>query len=504
MISSKKKKISTWALAVSTALILGATMFFMNSLIDKIVVSEQQKIAIWADAIHRKADLVNSTNSFFNTFREDQEDRANTIGQAFMHIITADMGEDITFYTDIIVSNHTIPCILTDMEGNVIETKNLDEETSQAIRNRNELNRVLQEDRYQRIPINYYGNDFLYLYHKESNICTQMRVVLNDLVKGYFSEIIDNSPSLPILITDSSITRVLHFGNMDSTKMKDLKYVSHQIKKMQAAHKPIKISLGSQQYGYVLYEESLLLRAMRLFPILQAIIIILFIIISFNMFNKARLAQNNSILVGMSKETAHQLGTPISSLMAWEELLKDMQVSPAITDEMNKDISHLERIAQRFSKIGSMPDLTKENLNDTINNFVNYFKPRTSSKIQFNLNIPPRSIYANISVYLFEWVLENLCKNAVDAMQGNGTITITLYEDRNYAYVEVNDIGKGMDTKEQKRIFEPGYTTKERGWGLGLTLTKRIINQYHKGKIELKSSSPGKGSTFIIKLKQVK
>ncbi|MBO4581875.1 MAG: HAMP domain-containing histidine kinase [Bacteroidales bacterium] len=504
MISSRRKRISTWALAISTALILGATMFFMNYLIDKIVVSEQQKIAIWADAIHRKADLVNSTNQFFNTFREDQENRAGIIGQAFMHIITADMGEDITFYTDIIVSNQTIPCILTDNNDLVIETKNLDSATANTVRTKDGLNRVLQQDGYTRIPINYYGNDFLYLYHKESNICTQMRIMLDDLVKGYFSEIIDNSPSLPIIITDSSLTKVLHFGNMDSTKMKNREYVSLQIKKMQAVHEPIRISLGSQQYGYVLYEESLLLSILRLFPILQAIIVVLFIIISFYMFNKARLAQSNSIWLGMSKETAHQLGTPISSLMAWEELLKDMNIAPYITDEMNKDISHLERIAQRFSKIGSSPELSKQDLNSTINNFVNYFKPRTSSKIQFTLNIPPRSIYANISTYLFEWVLENLCKNAVDAMQGTGIITITLYEDHNYAYIEVNDIGKGIDPKEQKRIFDPGYTTKERGWGLGLTLTKRIINQYHKGKIELKSSTPGKGSTFIIKLKQVK
>ena len=386
----------------------------------------------------------------------------------------------------------------------VIETKNLDSATANTVRTKDGLNRVLQQDGYTRIPINYYGNDFLYLYHKESNICTQMRIMLDDLVKGYFSEIIDNSPSLPIIITDSSLTKVLHFGNMDSTKMKNREYVSLQIKKMQAVHEPIRISLGSQQYGYVLYEESLLLSILRLFPILQAIIVVLFIIISFYMFNKARLAQSNSIWLGMSKETAHQLGTPISSLMAWEELLKDMNIAPYITDEMNKDISHLERIAQRFSKIGSSPELSKQDLNSTINNFVNYFKPRTSSKIQFTLNIPPRSIYANISTYLFEWVLENLCKNAVDAMQGTGIITITLYEDHNYAYIEVNDIGKGIDPKEQKRIFDPGYTTKERGWGLGLTLTKRIINQYHKGKIELKSSTPGKGSTFIIKLKQVK
>lgn len=501
---SNKEKIGTWMLTTITALVLCITMFFMNFLIDKIVVSERKDISIWADAIHRKANIVNSSTQFFNTFHDDQEERAKIIGEAFMHIITADMGEDITFYTDIIVSNKTIPCILLDEAGHVTETKNLDSATLQAIRTPEGLKQTLENDHYECIPINYYGHDFIYLYHKESNICTQVRHTIDNLVKGYFAEIIDNSPSLPVIITDSTFSHAIVYGNIDSVKMQNSSYVAKQIHKMKSANKPIQISMGDHEYAYVVYEEPLLLRMLRYFPILQAIIIIMFVIITFYMFNKDRLAQINYTWVGMSKETAHQLGTPISSLMAWQELLKDMQVSPSITNEMDKDITHLERISQRFSKIGSEPELTKENLNDAINEFVNYFKNRTSSKIQFNLNTPPRSIYANISKYLFDWVMENLCKNAVDAMQGDGVITITLYEEDDNAYIEVNDIGKGIDAKNQKNIFEPGYTTKERGWGLGLTLTKRIIEQYHKGKIQLKSSAPGKGSTFIIKLKKAK
>lgn len=501
---SNKEKIGTWILTTITALVLCITMFFMNFLIDKIVVSERKDISIWADAIHRKANIVNSTTQFFNTFHNDQEERAKIIGEAFMHIITADMGEDITFYTDIIVSNKTIPCILLDEAGNITETKNLDSATLQAIRTPEGLHYTLEHDNYECIPINYYGQNFIYLYHKESNICTQVRNTVENLVKGYFAEIINNSPSLPVIITDSTFSRAIIYGNIDSVKMQDQRFVTKQIQKMKSDNTPIQISISENEYAYVVYEESLMLKMLRYFPLLQAIIIIMFIIITFYMFNKDRLAQINYTWVGMSKETAHQLGTPISSLMAWQEILKDMDVSPSITEEMGKDITHLERISQRFSKIGSEPELTKENLNETLDNFVNYFKNRTSSKIQFTINTPPRSIYANISQYLFDWVMENLCKNAIDAMQGKGIITITLYEEGDFAYIEVNDIGKGIDSKNLKNIFEPGYTTKERGWGLGLTLTKRIIEQYHNGKIQLKNSTPGKGSTFLIKLKKAK
>ncbi|MCR5554000.1 MAG: HAMP domain-containing histidine kinase [Bacteroidales bacterium] len=218
--------------------------------------------------------------------------------------------------------------------------------------------------------------------------------------------------------------------------------------------------------------------------------------------NRTKASEQNQVWVGMSKETAHQLGTPISSLMAWSELLKNEHIDDSILNEINKDISRLENIAQRFSKIGSDPKLVDENINTVISEFVVYFKNRTSSKVSFIVNMPQQELHANISRHLFEWVLENLCKNAVDAMNGVGNITIDLFDNKKYIYIEISDTGKGIENKYQKDIFKPGFTTKERGWGLGLTLTQRIVNEYHKGKIELKNSVVGKGSTFKITLRK--
>jgi signal transduction histidine kinase len=202
----------------------------------------------------------------------------------------------------------------------------------------------------------------------------------------------------------------------------------------------------------------------------------------------------------MSKETAHQLGTPISSLMAWTEILRNENVNPDILTEINKDLVRLENITQRFSKIGSIPKLELGNVNEIVANFIAYFKNRTSSKVKFNVYIPENQINAMINKHLFEWVLENLCKNAVDAMNGEGTISIYVNEDNKYIYIDVADTGKGIESKYQKSIFAAGYTTKNRGWGLGLTLAHRIICDYHRGKITLKSSAQGKGSTFRIRL----
>jgi len=206
----------------------------------------------------------------------------------------------------------------------------------------------------------------------------------------------------------------------------------------------------------------------------------------------------------MSKETAHQLGTPLSSLMAWTEILRNENINPDIVVEMEKDIARLETITQRFSKIGSTPDLSPENIQDIINNFIHYFKNRTSSKVVFQIDLPKKPIIVEINKYLFEWVIENLCKNSVDAMNGQGTITISINESKKYIEIFIKDTGKGIDSKIEKKIFKPGFTTKSRGWGLGLTLAQRIIKNYHKGNLDIKSSIPFKETILRIKLKKIK
>jgi signal transduction histidine kinase len=313
---------------------------------------------------------------------------------------------------------------------------------------------------------------------------------------------VDNSPSLSVVVTDSTQKNILKYGNIDTTRIHNSQYIQSLLKSMTSPNNPpIKISIGNSS-AYVFYAESAVLKIMRIFPVILILLFGLFLTVAYLLFRFARRSEQNRIWVGMSKETAHQLGTPISSLMAWMEILQNENISPDILNEINKDLIRLENITQRFSKIGSIPKLKMENINEIITNFIDYFKNRTSSKIKFNVYVPENKIDAMLNKHLFEWVLENLCKNAVDAMNGAGTIAIQVSEDKKYIYIDISDTGKGIESKNQKSIFEAGYTTKSRGWGLGLTLARRIINDYHRGKIILKSSTTIKGSTFRVKLKK--
>jgi signal transduction histidine kinase len=242
---------------------------------------------------------------------------------------------------------------------------------------------------------------------------------------------------------------------------------------------------------------------LRYYPIIQFIIILIFVIAGYFILSFARRSEQNRVWVGMSKETAHQLGTPISSLLAWNELLKEQDVDQSIMKEIEKDVNRLETIAQRFSKIGSDPELVSENIAILIEEFVEYLQSRISSKVTIKVNRNNINDF-NIPVnkYLFEWVIENLCKNSVDAMNGNGVIIIDFSEDEKFFYIDVTDTGKGIPSNELNLIFQPGYTTKKRGWGLGLPLAKRIIKQYHKGKLFVKSSVIGRGTVMRMQLRK--
>jgi signal transduction histidine kinase len=413
-------------------------------------------------------------------------------------------GDDLSFYLDFLAENQTIPLIITDAQGNVSGTRNLDENYRKQIDSPDKLQQIMTAEHYIMLPpIHYYKNEYIYVYYKESNVYTGLRAYFDDLINNFFSEIVDNSPSLSAIVTDSAQQRILKYGSqIDTSRINDSRYVQSLIKSMSSPDSPpIKINLGDSS-AYVFYTESTSLKIIRLFPVILISLFVLFMTVAYLLFRFARRSEQNRIWVGMSKETAHQLGTPISSLMAWKEILQNENVNPDILNEINKDLVRLENITQRFSKIGSVPTLKMENINEIVTNFIDYFKSRTSAKIKFNMYISENKIDAMLNKHLFEWVLENLCKNAVDAMNGEGTISIYLNEDKKHIYIDISDTGKGIGTKYQKNIFEAGYTTKSRGWGLGLTLARRIINDYHNGKIILKNSATGKGSTFRVKLKK--
>ncbi len=262
----------------------------------------------------------------------------------------------------------------------------------------------------------------------------------------------------------------------------------------------IEVEVYANAYQYIYYEDSLLLRNLSMYPYIQIIVMIILAVIIYLAVVYTKRAEQNRVWVGLSKETAHQLGTPISSLMAWTEYLESTGTEKEITTEIDKDVRRLSVIADRFSKIGSVPELQLEYLNETVSRSLDYMKSRISGKVNVTMHLSDDDHGVWLSRPLFEWVMENLTKNAVDAMEGSGQLDITTGADRDKVWIEVRDTGKGIARKNFKTVFNPGYTTKKRGWGLGLTLVKRIIEEYHGGRIFVKDSEPGRGTTFRIEI----
>ena len=320
-----------------------------------------------------------------------------------------------------------------------------------------------------------------------------------DLAFPFF--VIERNTHIPVILTDSE-GNILNHKNLDSTRVQDPSYLQRQLEHARIENDSLAINLGNDEYQYIFYRDSIVLRKLIFFPYVQLGVIMLFILVSYIAFSVSRKAEQNEVWTGMSKETAHQLGTPISSLMGWMELLEESKLEPSTVREMKKDASRLEKITDRFSKIGSKPTLKETDLNRILSSSLEYIKSRGSERIEYLLDVPQKSFMARINETLFEWVIENLCKNAVDAIQGDGKVILHAVETEKNVIVDVEDTGKGIPKSRFRTIFKPGYTTKRRGWGLGLSLSKRIIESYHHGKIFVLSSDPYKSTVIRISLKK--
>ena len=314
--------------------------------------------------------------------------------------------------------------------------------------------------------------------------------------------VIGGNDIIPVVVLDSKGS-INNCRNIDIPEGKDsLTIFMKKVAQMRANNHIIRIDMGEGDFLEVCYDDSLLLTRLSYYPYIQLLVVLLFFVVCMVAIISSKRAEQNKVWVGLSKETAHQLGTPISSLMAWCEILREKYPDDTLLPEMDKDVSRLQTVAERFSKIGSMPEPTSDDLLRVIDGVVDYFRRRSSNKVRFVCEYPKRPLLVRMNVPLIEWVFENLCKNAIDAMNGEGTIGFVVTHDRDNAYVEVTDTGKGIVKSQFKAIFEPGFTTKKRGWGLGLSLAKRIMEQYHRGKIFVKSSEPGKGTTFRIEIRK--
>jgi signal transduction histidine kinase len=317
--------------------------------------------------------------------------------------------------------------------------------------------------------------------------------------------VMEGNSTIPVIVLDKDG----HVADYRNIKIKaadaadTIAFVERMGQRMKAADRYIKIQIGdSTDYQLVCYDDSVILKRLAAWPYVQLGIVLIFVVVAIFALLSSKRAEQNKVWVGLSKETAHQLGTPISSLMAWTEMLKENYPNDELLPEMDKDVKRLERIAERFSKIGSVPEPVDTSMKEVLQHVIEYMSHRTSQKVQIVSKMPQDDVVIKINASLFEWVIENLCKNAVDAMEGEGTIEISLWQTDNRVVIEVSDTGKGIRKKDIKNVFTPGFTTKKRGWGLGLSLAKRIVEEYHHGHIFVKWSELGKGTTFRIEMPQ--
>lgn len=324
---------------------------------------------------------------------------------------------------------------------------------------------------------------------------------------GLVLKVMNDNNTIPVIVLDNKglvqICRNVDVGNR--SEKDSVAYVSHLGKRLYDAGRFIRISMddvNKKAYVDVCYDDSTILKRLAYYPYVQLGVVLIFVVVAIFALLTSKKAEQNKVWVGLSKETAHQLGTPISSLMAWIEILKENYPDDDLIPEMDKDVKRLQLIADRFSKIGSLPEPVPSSLSDVVDHVIDYMDRRTSSKVLMTKKLPQNDIIVNLNASLFEWVIENLCKNAVDAMEGEGHITIEVLDLPGKAVIEVTDDGKGIRKKDISSVFKPGFTTKKRGWGLGLSLAKRIVEEYHHGRIFVKRSEVGVGTTFRIEIKK--
>lgn len=487
-------------LFVIAIIIIIVSLWYTNSLVKKIADEERTKVKLWAEAVQKKAKLVRFTNELFTKIKLEERKKAELYAQATQRLASADMS-DLTFILKVIQSNTTVPVILTNEKEKIAGFRNLDtlreKDTSYVRQQFQDMKK-----KYPPIEVEYFKGKKNYLYYNDSKVFTDIKLVFDSLIKSFISEVAVNTASVPVIYTDSTKKNILAYGNLDSTVFSDPVKMEERLQSMASQNPVIEIDLGEGGKNYIYYEQSTLLTQLKYYPYVQFGVIGLFLLIAYSLFSTARKSEQNQVWVGMSKETAHQLGTPLSSLMAWVELLKAQGVEDDIIKELNRDVDRLNTITERFSKIGSVPNMQSENIQQVLEHAVDYIKLRTSRNVSFTVNCSEKNVTAKISIPLFEWVVENLCKNAVDAMDGKGSITVDVTDATQYVYIDFSDTGKGIPKGKAKTVFEPGFTTKQRGWGLGLSLCKRIIENYHNGKIFVKRTEPGQGTTFRIVLEK--
>tara|TARA_B110000459_G_scaffold202578_1_gene256086 strand:- start:1663 stop:3153 length:1491 start_codon:yes stop_codon:yes gene_type:complete len=482
-------------LLASAAVIVGATFWYANDLTKRVKIEERAKVEVWSEAIIQRSHLVDYTDKLFVQLEADERTKADRLADAYRIIENPPQGMDLTFVTDYLWSNTTVPVLIYEDSGRKLYDINLEA----GITNYDSL-RYEMASRFDPISLDEVGQT---IYYDESLRLKDLKTAMADLIASFVSETILNSASVPVIMTDSLRHKVIHSKGVPLEVLENREVLKKRLISMSEYNNPIKVNLPGEGVRLIFFEDSVILTSMRYYPLIQLILIAAFLLTAYLVFSSSRKAEQNRVWVGMAKETAHQLGTPLSSLMAWVGLLKEeKEIDHSMLIEMEKDVKRLHVVTDRFSKIGSQPKLTSGDIAKAIAHTISYMRPRISKKVELNLTGIDKDVEITVlfNPSLFSWVLENLLRNAVDAMEGQGEININVNHSIKGVIIDISDTGKGISRQDIRSVFSPGFTTKKRGWGLGLSLVKRIIEEYHGGKISVLTSEVGVGTTFRINI----
>ena len=489
------------ALLVIAALIIAiGSLWYTNQLAQKIADEETDKAKLWAQALEKRANLVKLTGNLFDKIAEDQRFDIENWAEATNLLIKTDDLESITFLSSLIIGNTNIPVIQTDAKHEIQSYRNINITSSDTTAFIDSLFHSSSFQTYTPVEIDFiYGKN--YIYYSDSKIFSELKQTLNDLIQSFISEIVTNSASLPVVLVNEK-NELMASGNINEELLAPI-IIQETLDEMAADNKPLVLDLGDGRKRIVYYQNSIVLKQLKAFPYVQLFLFGILLMVAYLGFSSSRNAEQNRVWVGMAKETAHQLGTPISSLSAWIDYLKEMPADEVnneqFIEEVEKDVKRLTLIAERFSKIGSKADLETKLVKETLEGAVKYMEKRSSDKVNFTLEIEEEGSEFAINESLFNWVIENLIKNALDAMEGVGDIKIVSFKSKKNVIIDVIDSGKGIPKNKFETVFQPGFSTKKRGWGLGLSLVRRIVENYHQGKIYIKESTEN-GTTFRMKL----
>jgi len=503
------------ALLVFALLLVGASLFVSNSIVSKVGDRERERARQWADAIKKKIELVRLTNRTFTQLREREREKMALWIDATKEVSKAtplDQIPNYDFPLKIINGNKDIPVILLDNQRHVSGNINLDFDTTnlraiypnaskkEIISYFEDSLLVLAEAWQEKNPsftIEVYEGLFMTYCYNDSKGIARLEEERDSLINAFNEDLINNEGLVPVLLVDTKTKEIIG-TNIDDYTFTNAN-VDEYIAQLTKQNDPIIIDFKDGNSNTLYFDDSPELKQLQYFPYIQFLVIGLFAIIGYLIFSTFRKAEQNKVWAGMAKETAHQLGTPLSSLMAWVQLLESQGVDKMVTVEMQKDVDRLEKVTDRFSKIGSGAKLEDTDISATVSNVMNYLRPRISDKVDVTVTTND-GLSAMHNASLIEWVVENIAKNAVDAMEGKGTLEVSVHGTPEWVHIDIKDNGKGIPSNQLKTIFEPGFSTKKRGWGLGLSLVKRIVKEYHKGNVFVLESQQNVGTTFRISL----